>query len=412
LTVATPLVNAVHGDWYAHVSEFGSEVKRLLGERGMSLRQAARLAHFDPSYLSRVINGRQPGSQELAAALDRLLDAGGQLAALAAAADAPTASPPGDVQLIELARQAEASDLGSATLELIGTAVDRICRDYPTGDPVELSQRATRHLRYLTRLLGGRVTLAQHRELLAAAGWLAALLACTGYDAGDGQAAEAARVMARQFGEQAGYGELVAWSFEIGAYFALVEGRYRDTVAMSEAGLEHAGVTSAAVQLAVQAARGYARMGDPQARDALTAGHAVLARLPVPGNPDHHFVFDRDKYEFYVATILTWLGDDQAAREHAEEVVRQCQAAGGRPMRLSMTLVDLGVIAGRSGDLDEAVSRGIAALQLPRRSAQLLPRATELRDELAARYPGERLVAGYGEVLTGAASAPARPALP
>jgi hypothetical protein len=219
--------------------------------------------------------------------------------------------------------------------------------------------------------------------------------------------------MAGQFGAQAGHGELVAWSFEIAAYFALVEGRYRDTVALSEAGLEHAGpATNAAVQLALQAARGYARMGDPQAREALNTGQATLARLPVPAHPDHHFVFDQGKYEFYVATILTWLGDDATAGEHAAEVVHQCETAGRWPMRLGMTLVDLGVLAGRRGDLDEAVSRGTAALRLPRRSAQLVPRAVELRAELAARYPGERLVAEYGDALAELAGAPARPALP
>jgi hypothetical protein len=36
-------------------------------------------------------------------------------------------------------------------------------------------------------------------------------------------------------------------------------------------------------------------------------------------------VSDGARYEFYVATILTWLGSDDAAAEaHAREVVRQC----------------------------------------------------------------------------------------
>lgn len=393
------------------VNEFGSEIKRLLADRGMSLHQAARLAHYDVSYLSKVVNGHKPGSRELAAALDKVLDAGGELVALAETAPVISPAALADVELIELARQAGASDLASGTLELLDAAVDRMCRSYPAEDPVELSDRAARHLRYVTGLLGGRVTLAQHRELLVAAGWLAALIACACYDAGDAPAAETARIMAGQFGAQAGHGELIAWSFEIAAYFALVEGRYRDTVALSEAGIEHAGVTSATVQLALQAARGYARMGDPQAREALNAGHAVLARLPVPAHPDHHFVFDAGKYEFYVATIMTWLGDDTAAGEHAAEVVRQCETGSRWPMRLGMTLLDLGTLAGRRGDLDEAVSHGTAALGLPRRSAQLLPRAAELRDELAAWYPGEHLVTDYSEAVAELAGAPGRPAL-
>jgi Helix-turn-helix domain len=395
------------------VSEFGGEVARLLSERGMSLRQAARLTHYDASYLSKVINGHKPGSVELGAALDDLLGADGALAAMAPA-EAPRrgAGPAGGTDLIELARRAQASDLGSGTAGLLDAAVDRMCRDYPVADSAELSACAGEHLRYVTQLLAGRVTLAQHRDLLVTAGWLAALLACTSYDDGDAAAAETARVMARQFGAEAGHSELVAWSFEIAAWYALVEGRYAETVELSEAGLEHAGVTSAAVQLTLQAARGYARMGDTQARDALRAGLAVLNRLPQPAHPEHHFVFDRGKYEFYVATILTWLGDDATAAEHAREVVRQCEAAGGWPTRLGTTLVNLGVLAGRRSDLDEAVSHGTAALQLPHRSAELLPRAAELRAALVARYPHERLVADYGEAVAELAAAPGPRALP
>jgi transcriptional regulator with XRE-family HTH domain len=64
------------------VSEFGSEVRHLLAQRGMSLRQAARLTHYDPSYLSKVISGHKRGSRELAEALDKVLDGDGRLAAL------------------------------------------------------------------------------------------------------------------------------------------------------------------------------------------------------------------------------------------------------------------------------------------------------------------------------------------
>jgi transcriptional regulator with XRE-family HTH domain len=379
------------------VSEFGREVARLLAERGMSMRQAAKLTHYDFTYISKVVNGHKPGSVALGEALDSLLDSSGRLAALASQ---PPPRPPADVELIELARRAEASDVGGTTLELLDRAVDRMCRDYPSTNSNELSDRATEQMRYVTRLLEGKTTLAQHRELLVIAGWLAALLACTRYDGGEPSAAETARLMMRRFGEQAGHGELVAWSFEIAAWYSLVEGRYRDTVALSEAGFEHAGHTSAAVQLSLQAARGYARMGDWQARDALLAGREILSRLPIPEHPEHHFVFDRAKYEFYVATVLTWLGDDAVAEEHAREVVRQCEAAGGWPTRLGTTLVNLGLIASRRGDLDEAVSDGMTALGLPHRSAELLPRAAELRDVLDARYPGERLVVGYRAAVT------------
>jgi hypothetical protein len=122
----------------------------------------------------------------------------------------------------------------------------------------------------------------------------------------------------------------VAWTCEIAAWYALVEGRFAQAVALCEGGLAHAGVSNAAVQLTLQASRAYARMGDDRAGQMLAVGGEVLARLPVPEHPEHHFVFDRYKYEFYIATIYTWLGsDDAAAEENAREVVARCHEPGG-----------------------------------------------------------------------------------
>ena len=383
------------------MSEFGTELARLMQERGTGVRELARLVPCNPGHVSNLRSGKARPSPELAQILDDILGAGGALAALAAASSRP--APAGDLQLIELARRAEASDLGAGTLELLTVSADRLCRDYPTVNPRVLSDQARIRLGYVTNLLGKRITLAQHRDLLVVAGWLSALLACTCYDAGDPGAAETARRMTRQFGEHAGHGELIAWSYEIAAWYALVEGRFVQAAGLSEAGLAHAGVSNAAVQLTLQASRAYARMGDDQAGKMLAAGGAVLARLPVPDHPEHHFVFDRDKYEFYTATVYTWLGtDDAAAGENAREVVARCHGPGGAiiwPTRLSTTLVNLGQIAGRRSDLDQAVAMGAESLRCGRRSAELLPRAAELERRLAARYGAERLVNEYGELL-------------
>jgi len=395
------------------MADFGDEVRRLLAERGMSLRELARRSHYHVSYLSNVCNGRKRPTAQMAAELDELLGAGGKLATRVSREwDLPGAAtevPHDALELIELARRAGHSDLSSGVLEALQMVTDGLCRDYTAVSPPVLRDRATGYLRYVVALLDKRATLSQHRELLVTAGWLAALLACTCYDGGDPATAETARTMTRQFGEDAGHGELVGWSFEIAAWFALVEGRFAQTVALCEAGIPHAGVSSAGVQLTLQASRGYARMGDGQAARMLQAGQEILSRLPEPGQPRHHFVFDHDKFEFYVATIYTWLGtDDAAAREHAQDVVTRCRTAEGSvrwPMRLANARIDLGLLAGRHGDLDEAVAHGSSALKLERRSASLLPRAAELGRHLAARFPRERLVAEYKEMLAGERSA-------
>jgi hypothetical protein len=378
-----------------------------MAEQGLGVLALARRVPCDKALISRLVHGKQAPSVQMSHRLDDVLEAGGELAALATTTAAAGA---GELDLIELTRRQEASDVGNGTLNLLTGAVDDMCRDYPVQDAAVLSARTLRHLKYVTRLAGGRTTLAQHRELLVIAGWLSALLACCRYDVGDRPAAEAARRMAAQFGSETGDAVLVAWSFEIAAWFALVEGRYHDTVAYAEAGIAHAGVSSAAVQLALQAARGYARMGDgQQAREALNTGRALLGHLAVPDHPEHHFVFDAGKYEFYVATVLTWLGDDDtAAEEHARHVIAECRPGPQMrwPMRMAISQLDLAVIASRRGDLDEAVALGTSALEHSRRTAQVLPRAAELGQVLTARYPKEQLVAGYREVL--AAQHPAR----
>ena len=327
-----------HAKLVQAMSDLGSELRRLLAERGMSLRDLARHVPCDSGNLSKIARGQKRPSPELAARLDEVLGAGGGLAALAPAV-VPGALGT-DLDLIELARRAEASDLGSGTLELLNAAVDDMCRDYPDTEATALSTRAGQHLRYVTRLLAGRITLAQHRELLVIAGWLSALIACTCYDNDDAVAARTACRMTRQFGSQAAHAVLVAWSFEIAVWFALVDGRYPETVALSEAGIKHAGVT-------------------------LQASRARLGPLPAQEQHGDRFVFDGAKYEFYVATILTWLGSDDAATEaHAREVVRQCSEVGGWPTRLGTMRLNLGLLAARRGHLDEAISHGSAALRL------------------------------------------------
>jgi hypothetical protein len=84
------------------------------------------------------------------------------------------------------------------------------------------------------------------------AGWLSLLLGCLHYDLGEREEAEAARQAPYHAGMQAGHGEIIAWSYELAAWFALTEGRYRDVVGYADAGQQHAGLTNAMVQLVLQ----------------------------------------------------------------------------------------------------------------------------------------------------------------
>jgi hypothetical protein len=112
----------------------------------------------------------------------------------------------------------------------------------------------------------------QHRELLVTAGWLALLLGCLHYDLGEREQAEAAR----QAAWQAGPGEIVAWLYELAAWFALTEGRYHDVAEYAQAGQQHAGLTSTMLQLVLQQARGQARLNPSSHSQADSpAGHVA-----------------------------------------------------------------------------------------------------------------------------------------
>jgi len=303
---------------------------------------------------------------------------------------------------MELAQQLQASDVGTGTLEALAEAVDLLCRAYPVVSAATLRDRTQKRLAQVNGLLGGRITLAQHRELLVITGWLTALLGCVHYDLGEREEAETARRAAYEMGRQVGHGELMGWAHEMSAWFALVEGRYEDVVTSARMGQAVAGQSSAQVQLTLQEARGLARIGDRREADkALTRGADALAKLPLPGNPDHHFVFDHAKWVFYAATAYTWLGDDDRAEEHALETIQMHTRPDGTsnaPMRVADAHIDLGIVHARRGNLDAAIEQGTAAFDIDRKSlADLVNRAGDLDRVLRQRYRREALTEDFHE---------------
>jgi tetratricopeptide (TPR) repeat protein len=303
---------------------------------------------------------------------------------------------------MELAQQLQASDIGTGTLEALQEAVDLLCRAYPVVPAGTLRDRVHKRLAQINRLLAGRLTLDQHREVLVITGWLTALLGCVHYDLGEREEAETARRAAFEMGHQVGHGELMGWAHEMSAWFALVEGRYEDVVTAARMGQAIAGPSSAMVQLTLQEARGLARIGDRREADrALTRGAEVLGSLPMPDHPDHHFVFDHAKWVFYAATCYTWLADDDRAEEHARETIQMHTRPDGTsnaPMRVADAHIDLGIVHARRGDLDAAVDEGLAAFDIDRRSlTDLVNRAGDLDRVLRQRYRREALAGEFHE---------------
>ncbi|MYS79854.1 hypothetical protein [Embleya scabrispora] len=303
-------------------------------------------------------------------------------------------------EAMELVRRTEQTDVGPAAIDAIAASVDRLCRAYPYMSAPELHRQARQGLRFVTGLLEGRTTLRQHRELLVAVGWLFLLSGCLEYDMGHRRMAEVSRAAALNVGIEAGHGEIAAWSWEMEAWFALTQGRYSDVLAAVEAGHRADASHSVGVQLCAQEAKAYGRLGDGRmVRSTLDLGRARLDRMPRPEHPEHHFVIDPDKWDFYEMDAYRLLRDDDRAALHAREVLRLGSGPNGverSPMRMAEARLTLGVTAARGGELEEAVTVGSAAFRTARQSLpSLLLVAGELNEVLQERYPKETRARDY-----------------
>lgn len=241
------------------------------------------------------------------------------------------------VDTLEIVTRIKASDVDAAILKALAITVERICSEYAYAPAERLVVEGREWLSRLAQIRTGRLTLAQHREVLALAGWLALLVGCLEYDIGDEQQAESTRRAALGLAIEADHAEIQGWAHEMAAWFALTSGDYRGVIVAAKAGAQVAGPRGVAVQLAAQEAKAWARMGDRREVElALDRGRTLLERLPYPTNATNHFVVDPGKFDYYSMDAYRVLCEDQHAGRLADEVIRAGTNADGTeraPMR-------------------------------------------------------------------------------
>ncbi|MGC5041094.1 XRE family transcriptional regulator [Streptomyces sp. DT73] len=292
---------------------------------------------------------------------------------------------------VDIIARLRASDVDVATLDALRITADRLCCEYAymPADQLLLEGKA-----WLARVVGlqhQRVSLAQHRDIIALAGKLSLLVGCVEYDSGRPRDAEATRQAALMLGQEAGELSVQGWAHEMRAWFSLTRGDYRGVIAASEAGIAVAPNESVAVQLYAQKAKAWARLGDrTQTEVALDQGRQLLERLPYPENIEDHFVVDPAKWDFYRMDALRKVGENRLAEQLAHEVIRAGTDFDGTersPMRIAEARVTLGVVAAREGDLDSALAFGERALAGSRRSLPSLAMVSaDLGQALQSQY--------------------------
>jgi hypothetical protein len=119
----------------------------------------------------------------------------------------------------------------------------RPCCQYAHRNANDLRGEAHDWLREIGGILRQPVGLKQHQEIdrnARGAGWLALLIGCI--ERLDMRSrAEATRTAAAQFGAEAGSAEIVGWTHEVSAWFALTQGRYESILSATSSGLAIAG---------------------------------------------------------------------------------------------------------------------------------------------------------------------------
>jgi tetratricopeptide (TPR) repeat protein len=301
---------------------------------------------------------------------------------------------------LELVGRLQASDADDSTIESLRIVTDRLCSEYPYLPSDQLLIEGRNWLQRLTTFRGQRLTLAQHREILVLAGWLALLIGCVEYDDGKRHDAETTRRAALSLGTETDNAEVSGWAHEMRAWMALTAGDYHGVISAARNGLDTAPSHPVAVQLAAQEAKAWARLGDKrQTEVALDRGRRLLESLPYPDNLEHHFVVDPTKFDFYAMDCYRLLREDRMAQTLAETVVQASTDFDGTeraPMRLAEARITLGVVAARQGDLEEAIRLGDQALNGQRKSLpSLLMVSRDLTQILKERYPSEPATKSY-----------------
>lgn len=261
-------------------------------------------------------------------------------------------------EALELAQRVAASDVSNETLSRLEGIVDELAIKYPNTPPQQLLGPVRRHVSYVMRLLDARKTLDQYRRLLIVGSWLSLIAATLCIDLERRAVANSWLATATSLAQQAGQHEIYAWRYETEAWQALNDGDYQHAVQLSQAAQRFAPRgSSAAIQATAQEGRAWARLGlAPETYDALNRVERFVSRMARPETPEHHYRYDPDKAEAFVATTLAWLGD-VAAEHHARHVVAtltQEAEAGRWPRRLASANIDLSLALLLTDRLDEA----------------------------------------------------------
>jgi transcriptional regulator with XRE-family HTH domain len=416
---------------------FGDAVNRLRGVRGrMSLRELARRAHVDAGHLSRVERGQRPPTVELAAALDDVLGAGGDLARAAAAATAPDTRPLAS----ECWARADCDALAAALLAEPPTAGNALAlsHEWLVSEPpqafelragrrigagvVEQVERRVQQLRELDDHIGGGdsrelvtgeldATVGLLREaayaervgqrLLAAIGELCQLAGWVTSDAGRHGAAARLYLTGVRASHAGGDAAGAANNLSCLAYQVANVGDVRQAVTMARTAAVGAGSAPATVRALLweRVAWAHAKAGEGNRADrALGAVEDAYAHRVPADAPAWVYWLDETEIQVMAGRCWTELGRPLRAVPALEEATSSYGPDRARESALYLTWLAAAYLL--ANEVDQAAETATRALRLARqvRSARSAARVAHV-DVLLRPHRGTPSVDGFTEYL-------------
>lgn len=204
------------------MSAFGRAMRDRREQLGWTQRDLAGRAFLNPGYVAKLERGTRNPSREVAEVLDRVLDAGGSLAALV---NAPRREPSPPM-------------LTSADVEGLHGQIRALVADDITHGADGLWRRAGREFRRAHEALAaGRFPDAHRADLHAAVGELGEVAGWLAYDAGRPEVGRRLMTDALLVSQLAGDAAMEGLQLNLLALLAQEAGRYAEALALADRGL-------------------------------------------------------------------------------------------------------------------------------------------------------------------------------
>ncbi|MEU4897177.1 hypothetical protein AB0B12_31780 [Streptomyces sp. NPDC044780] len=327
--------------------------------------------------------------------------------AFAASAAALTVGPMAATQLDRGRRVIQALDvMGNASPDAIadslGELIDHYALSVSAKPPVEVYDELLMVRSYANGLLSNSGDVRRRKDVNLATGWLSCLLGIAACDMGAHAAAHLWCADAERRSREAGEPELVGWSMLTRSMIAFYQGQPHQSMTFASQG-QYATLLGTVVhaKLAAQEMRVAAMVGDAdKMQKSWRYAAKAMTKLPSSVKATGAFSIASAEDPPYTATSLMLLGRFQEAISATNRVIQthyrpNVPQRGEQSSGYARALLILALAQAGTGDLDEAVSAGHAALISNRPVWPTMVLAGKLNQVLKRDFANARQTAEY-----------------